>query len=108
MQARTRKQLLICFTIFLVLTVMAVFSSSFYLGFFGYVAMLIVGTSTTTIGVVVGDAIRRLAMPDLVLAADGVDLLRKKVFWLVGPQAIGWFVGYIAFKGVMSKLGFYL
>lgn len=108
MQVRTRKQLLICFTIFLVLTVMAVFSSSIYLGFFGYVAMLIVGTSTTTIGVVVGDAIRRLAMPDLVLAAGGVDLLRKKVFWLVGPQVIGWFVGYIAFKGVMGKLGFYL
>ncbi|MEQ6292246.1 hypothetical protein ACFPAG_16700 [Vogesella sp. GCM10023246] len=108
MQARTLKQLLICFTIFLLLTVMAVFSSSIYLGFFGYVAMLIVGTTTTTIGVVVGDAIRRLAMPDLVFAAGGVDLLRKKVFWLVGPQAIGWFVGYIAFKGVMGKLGFYL
>ena len=108
MSSRFPAQLLTCFAIFLLLTVMAVFSSSIYLGFFGYVAMLIVGTTTTTIGVVVGDAIRRLAMPDLVFAAGGVDLRRKKVFWLVGPQAIGWFVGYIAFKGVMGKLGFYL
>lgn len=108
MQARTLKSLLICLGIFVVLTGMAVFSSQIYLGFFGYLAMLIVGTATTTVGVVIGDAIRRLAKPDLVFAADGVDLLRKKVFWLVGPQAIGWFVGYIAFKGVMGKLGFYL
>ena len=108
MSSRFTTQLLCCFAIFLLLTVMAVFSSSIYLGFFGYVAMLIVGTTTTTIGVVVGDAIRRFAKPDLVFAADGIDLLRKKVFWLAGPQAIGWFVGYIAFKGVMGKLGFYL
>lgn len=89
MQARTRNQMLICLGIFVVLTGMAVFSRQVYLGFFGYVAMLIVGTATTTIGVVAGDAIRRVAKPDLIFAADGIDLLRKKVFWLLGPQAIG-------------------
>lgn len=45
---------LICFAIFFIFMLLSVFSSRFHLGFFGNVALLVVGTLFTTIGVFLG------------------------------------------------------
>lgn len=104
MKDRLFKQFLICAAIFVVLTLMALFSSSVHIGFLGYLAMPVVGTFWTTVGVAGGDAFRRFVMPDVMFAADALEMFRKRVFWLWGPQVIGWIMGYMAFTGTMRNV----
>lgn len=93
----------ICFALFAVFTGMAVFSSKVQWGPLGYVALLISGTVFTTIGVMAGDVIRRFVMPDVYFTSGAVDSFKKKVFWSIGPQAIGWFIGIVATNGFMQN-----
>lgn len=106
-QERLIKHALIGFGIFAIITVIMIFSSKIHIGFFGYVTMLVLGSFFTTLGMFLGDTFRLFTKPDLLLAADSVDMFRKKMFWKIGPQVIGWIVGYIAFQGTMKNvLGF--
>jgi hypothetical protein len=106
MKERVIKHALICFGIMLLLTIVALFSRTTHIGFFGYVIMLIAGTLFTTIGVGIAEAFRRFVIPDMLLASGAYDMLLKKVFWLIGPQAIGWFIGTVATQGQLRNLGF--
>lgn len=109
MQQRLLKSFLICLSLFVVLTVMMIFSSRIHIGFMGDLSALIFGTLFTSCGVVIGDMFRRFVMPDLVFASGSFDMLCKKVFWLIGPQAIGWLIGYMGYQGFMRNvLGFYI
>jgi hypothetical protein len=45
----------------------------------------------------IGDFIRRFAMPDSMLIGGGlVEMVRAKVFWMVGPQTIGVLAVFVA------------
>ena len=107
MSARLLKPFALCFAFFLLIDLKMVFSSLPGIGFWGGVSTLIFGTLFTGLGVLLGDGFRRFARPDVVIGTDGIDLFRQKVFWRIGPQLIGWIVGYIAFSGFMRNiLGF--
>jgi hypothetical protein len=93
----------ICTAIYAVLAIAAAFSSKVQWGFFGYTALFISGSVFTTIGVAVGDVLRRMAMPDLYLTKNFADSIKKRIFWAVGPQAIGWFLGFVATNGFMEN-----
>jgi hypothetical protein len=95
---------IICFAIFLCFTLIAIFSSKIHIGFFGCLSLLISGTIFTTIGVVIGDVFRRFALPDAYLTTGAVDTFKKKIFWMIGPQCIGWFIGFMATSGFMQNV----
>lgn len=101
---RFTRHTMICSAIFLAITAIAVFSPKIHIGFFGCVALLVAGSIFTTIGVFVGDAVRRFVMPDAYFVSDAVDSFKKRIFWMVGPQTIGWFIGFIATKGFMTNV----
>lgn len=101
---RLVKQALFCFALMACFTLIALFSSKVQWGFLGYPALLIGGTFFTTLGVVIGDALRRFTKPDLVFASDGIGLFKAKVFWLIGPQVIGWIIGWIATQGFLAHV----
>lgn len=103
MKQRLMTQAGICLALFVVFTVVAIFSSKVQWGFFGYVALLISGSLFTTIGVALGDAFRRFVMPDIYFTSGAIDSFKKKIFWRVGPQAIGWFLGIMATNGFMQN-----
>ena len=104
---RFAKLLGICAFIALVFTVGMLFSSKVHIGFFGYVAYPIVCTFFTTIGTVIGDAFCRFTKPDAFLSTGATDTFKKKIFWMVGPQFVGWFIGFMATSGFMKNvLGF--
>jgi len=45
-------------------------------------------------GAMLGDAIRRFAKPDMMFTSGGFGaLLKTKLFWMIGPQSIGVFLG---------------
>lgn len=96
--------LLICFSISFVLTILIIFSKSVHIGFFGYVACLLSLTIFPTIGVFLGDTFRRFVLPDAYFTTGAVDTFKKKIFWMMGPQAIGWFIGFMATKGFMQNV----
>ena len=93
----------ICTAIFALITIVAAFSSGVHLGFFGFIALFIAGSIFTTIGVVIGDVLRNMAMPDAYLTTGFADSIKKKIFWSVGPQAIGWIIGIMATNGFMQN-----
>jgi len=45
-------------------------------------------------GMTVGAALRQWLMPDAVYNSEGMTgLLKARLFWLAGPQCIGWLAG---------------
>lgn len=98
------KQFVICLAIMILFALVSIFSSKVHIGFWGNIIFLIAGTILTTIGVAIGDAFRRFVMPDSFFASGAVDAFKKKLFWLYGPQAIGWFVGYMITNNLITKI----
>jgi hypothetical protein len=86
------------------LMLVSVFSEKVHIGFFGNIALLVGGTLFTTIGVVIGDAFRRFVMPDSFFSSGALDAFKKKLFWLYGPQAVGWFIGYMITGNLIAKI----
>lgn len=73
-------------------------------GFFTKTFAVIVGTVIGTIGALIGDSIRRFALPDSFFTTGGMgSIIKTKLFWMVGPQAIGVFIG--VFLGAALVLG---
>jgi hypothetical protein len=63
-------------------------------GIFAKLFAVIVGTGLGLLGALIGDAIRRFAQPDFILTNGGMaSLIWIRIFWKIGPQAIGLFVG---------------
>jgi len=63
-------------------------------GFFAKCFAVILGTAVGLLGAVLGNAIRRFAQPDMVYTNGGFfQLIWIKVFWNIGPQVIGLFIG---------------
>lgn len=53
-----------------------------------------VAIPTSFLGVWIADALRRFVTPDTIITGGGFfDLLKARLFWALGPQAIGLFVG---------------
>lgn len=52
------------------------------------------GTFFAFIGAMIGDAIRRFTQPDAFFTSGGMgSILKTKLFWMLGPQFIGLFIG---------------
>ena len=72
-------------------------------------AFIILATFFTSVAVVIGDAFCRFTKPDMFMSSGAADTFKQKIFWKVGPQSIGWFIGYIATTGFMANvLGYHI
>lgn len=59
---------------------------------------------TGFIGVLLGDLIRRLVIPDMVFTTGGFfQLLKTRLFWMCGPQMIGMVIGIALVAGQILK-----
>lgn len=69
--------------------------------------MVIFGIPCGAIGGAIGNAIRLLTHPDVIITSGGVwPILMQKIFWSVGPQYFGIFTGtFIPFFIFMRLLG---
>ena len=57
----------------------------------GYLFWMTLGPGA---GMTVGAALRLWLMPDAVYTSEGMTgLLKARLFWLAGPQCIGWLAG---------------
>lgn len=47
-------------------------------------------------GMSVGAFLRQWLMPDAIITSGGMgEQLKARIFWLIGPQCIGWFAGML-------------
>lgn len=51
------------------------------------------GTTGGLLGCIIGNALRKLAIPDMVFGDGMMDLLKARLFWALGPQFAGAFIG---------------
>ncbi|HCF9849678.1 TPA: hypothetical protein SL658_000899 [Pseudomonas aeruginosa] len=71
-------------------------------GFFAKTFAVILGTVLGGAGALIGDAIRKFAMPDGVFTSGGMaQLIWIKIFWTIGPQTIGLIAGSAMGCGVV-------
>jgi len=56
------------------------------------------------LGALIGDGMRRFAMPSFYFANGMLDLLGKRLFWMVGPQFIGMIAGGYLFGYIFGNL----
>ncbi len=60
----------------------------------GYLFWMTLGPGA---GMTIGAALRLWLMPDAVYTSEGMTgLLKARLFWLAGPQCIGWLAGLMA------------
>lgn len=89
------KYVAIAFVIALVVVLFNVFSATGEIRSFGqgmgYLFWMTLGPGA---GMTIGALLRQWLMPDVVYTRDGMTgLLKARLFWLIGPQSIGWLAG---------------
>jgi hypothetical protein len=63
-------------------------------GFFAKFFAFILGAAFGLGGAMIGDAIRRFALPDSFFTSGGIgSIIWTKVFWAIGPQVVGLVIG---------------
>jgi len=73
-------------------------------GWFAKCMAVLVGSVLGWGGALIGDAIRRFAHPDAVFTNGGIlSLIWIKVFWALGPQLIGLFIGVFSGAAIVLK-----
>lgn len=74
-------------------------------GFITKTFVFIFGVAGGYCGALIGDFVRKIACPDMIFTTGGFSgLLKQKLFWFIGPQAIGASVGCILGGGLIVKL----
>lgn len=98
------KYLSICFSFLLIITLIGVFSADIRVGFWAWIAFLISGTLFIGIGAYLGALFLDFVRPDAYLTSGAMDAFYKRIFWTVGPQFIGGFIGYMACNGFLVNV----
>lgn len=67
-----------------------------------FLCLWFTGTLLGYIGVRLGDAVRRIAKPDVLIVSGGVaDALWARLCWGVGPQIVGLYVGAVTGTSIL-------
>lgn len=87
---------LVVTTVFSVLICMFVKPKGVDFGFGTRVLALLLATPAGFIGALLGDVVRRFAIPDAVFTTGGMmSLIKTKLFWLCVPQMVGMLIGIV-------------
>lgn len=100
------KYLSIAFFIALFFILMNAFSDSgVNYSFMQYIGLLIAMTIVPGAGMFIGNILRLKLMPDMIFTRNGMTGLAKaKIFWAIGPQTIGWFLGIITIGSMINEM----
>ncbi|MCV0437432.1 MAG: hypothetical protein K5880_02285 [Hydrogenophaga sp.] len=62
--------------------------------FFTKAFAVLLGTALGIVGAAIGESIRRFALPSGFFTTGGMtSIIKTKLFWMIGPQFIGMFIG---------------
>ena len=87
---------LVVTTVFSFLICMFIKPKGLDFGFGARLLAALLATSAGFLGALIGDFVRRFAIPDVVFTNGGMmSLIKTKLFWLCVPQLIGMFAGIV-------------
>ena len=93
-----------CMIAILILLVNTFSAKGVSLGFWHGTLALIGWTIAPGIGAIVGDTLRRICMPDSIFTSGGMgSILKAKIFWSIGPQCIGWYIGFTSITSTLDN-----
>ena len=72
---------------------------SFWFG----LGILIVAPIITAFGSFSGRKFRDFTKPDFIVTSGVFDTFKTKIFWKIGPQFIGWFIGAMLVENIFFK-----
>lgn len=95
-------------TFYLLLTIVFSFLICFISGVdFGFWTRLlasIVSIPTGFLGALIGDGVRRFAIPDAIFTTGGMtEIIKTKLFWMCVPQLVGMFIGIAIVAGMILR-----
>lgn len=61
----------------------------------------ILAVPASFIATMIGNLLRKIAMPDVFISSGMADTLKKKLFWAIGPQLIGLGIGQFVIWGLL-------
>lgn len=73
--------------------------------FWKFLLLIIIVTLFTYVGAIIGDLLRRFVAPSMVFTSGGFfALLWSRIFWAIGPQVVGVFLGVWIGLGIASGI----
>ena len=75
------------------------------MGFFGKLFLAVLMSILGFIGVLLGDLFRKFFCPDFILTSGLGNMIYQKLFWLAGPQIVGYLGGMAATMWLFSLAG---
>jgi len=73
-------------------------------GFWTRLLASIVSIPTGFLGALIGDGVRRFAIPDAIFTTGGMaEIIKSKLFWMCVPQLVGMFVGIAIVAGMILR-----
>ena len=102
--ADLKRYTVICSAIAVFFTLCALFFTDESYAFWEWVIITILYTLIPSVFVTIANFLRRLAMPSSIITDGGMTgLLKKKTYWAVGPQIIGWLLGIWVAVDILNK-----
>lgn len=98
------KHLAICFGLCFAIMLIVILASSARIGFWPWIAFLFSGSVFIGIGSYLGSLFLQFVRPDTYLTSGAFDSFKKKIFWSIGPQLIGGFIGYMGCNGFLINV----
>lgn len=97
------------FVFFLLLSVLVLLSvvmATYADGFFATIAIFFISFILGAIGWIIAAWVRRFTHPDVIFTQGLADTFFKRLFWLMGPQMIGIFLGATISTGyIVTEIG---
>jgi hypothetical protein len=75
-----------------------------HFGFWTRLLASVVSIPTGFLGALIGDAVRRFAIPDAIFTNGGLfAIIKTKLFWMCVPQLVGMFIGIGIVGGMILR-----
>lgn len=72
------------------------------IGFWFGMVILLLAPPVTALGSFIGRKFRDFTKPDFILTSGAAETFKAKIFWMYGPQVIGWFVAIIILDSIIK------
>jgi hypothetical protein len=73
------------------------------IGFWLGLGMLIVVPPFTALGSFLGRKFRDFTKPDFIMTSGAAETFKTKIFWMFGPQVIGWFIAVMIVSSIVEN-----
>lgn len=72
------------------------------IGFWFGMATILFVPPFTALGSFIGQKFRDFTKPDFIMTSGATETFKAKIFWMFGPQVIGWFIALMIIGNIVG------